>query len=153
MKKILSLSFLLLILNGCVLPSTNNRYELFYINDYSSTGQALHGVIRYLPQSQKEITIKELIEAQLNYGVSDDVKSPFPSGTAVLWGELQENGLAAVGFTSEYGELSGIEKTIADFAVFHTIIQLPDVYAVQIHFQGQEEPPPILKEGDGTFLQ
>ncbi|MFI3255313.1 MAG: GerMN domain-containing protein [Eubacteriales bacterium] len=152
MKKFLSFC-LLLTLGGCAIPSSGNSYQLYYVNEYSSTGQALQSVVRYLPEDQEEIDIKTLVEAHLEYGIPDDVQSPFPSGTTVLRGEVLENGLAEVTFSSEYGELSGIEKTVADFAVFHTIIQLPRVNAVQIHVQGEEEEPPVLKEGAGVFME
>lgn len=140
--------------SGCQLhlPSAENAYQFYYVNDYSSTGEALIGVTRYLADKQGDISAKTLLEAHMNYGKEADVRSPYPSGTT-LYRVEEEGSLAQVFFSPEYGELAGIDKTVADFAVVETLCQLARFDTVRIFVasetQGERE---LLQTEDRMLL-
>ena len=65
--------------------------------------------------------------------------SPFPSGTQVQ--ELSISGKRAyVDFSANYGRLSGIDLSLADYCVALTLTQLDGVNAVTITANGREIP-------------
>ncbi len=147
MKKFVWLC-LLCCLSACGLPSQDNKYFLYYVNDYTSTGEVLHAVARYLPQNHQEITVKDLVEAHLRYGLEEDVESPFPLGTQLLAWEMGEDGVVVLHFSSVFGEVSEVNRTVAQFALVETLAQLEGVSGVRIYVQGEEAPSPLLCPGD-----
>lgn len=140
------LFLIVIFLYGCYknFPNDEQRYQFYYVNDYHSTGTSLSSVPRFLPQSQEEIHWTTLLDAHMNFAQEEDICSPFPSGTTLLATNETIPTVADVYFSSEYGELIGIDKTMADFAVVETLCQLEQVTAVRIFIQGQEEEPPLL---------
>ena len=82
---------------------------------------------------------RRLIEALLQGSADARYLSPFPSGT-----QLQElslsGGRAHVDFSANYGRLSGIELSLADYCVALTLTQLDGVSAVTITADGHEIP-------------
>ena len=80
---------------------------------------------------------QKLLEALLQ-GTADAI-SPFPSGTQLQ--ELSISGKRAyVDFSANYGRLSGIDLSLADYCVTLTLTQLDGVNAVTITANGREIP-------------
>lgn len=165
-KKLWNLPIFLRILSGVVVlsmlflyacyrnfPTEEKLFQFYYVNDYHSTGRALKAIPRYLPETKDEIQWLTLMEAHLSFALEPDVHSPFPNGTRLLTTKEEIPQIADVYFSSEYGELSGIDKTMADYAVVETLCQLPTVTAVRIFVQGKEEIPPILRSTDTELLE
>lgn len=145
--------FFLLTSCGIHVIQENQQYGFYYVNDYTSTGEALHVIIRFLPESKEEISGFTLLEAHMKYGLEVDVKSPYPSGTQLLRIEEGEEQILHVYFSQEYGELAGMDKTIADYAVVATLTQLPYITAVRIFVIGEEaEDVPLLQREDVVSL-
>lgn len=59
-----------------------------------------------------------------------------PRGT-ILQGFSLAGGTAGVDFSQEFAALSGIDLTLADYAVVMTLTQLPEIYSVRITVDGK----------------
>ena len=82
---------------------------------------------------------QRLLEALLLPPEDPLLLSPFPNGTQVQ--ELSISGKRAyVDFSANYGRLSGIELSLADYCVALTLTQLDGVNAVTITANGHEIP-------------
>lgn len=151
-KKGISLLILLVFLSGCELtmPNEEKSYQLYYVNDYSAIGDVLISVTRYLTETQQEIQPLTLMRAHISYGNEVDVVSPFPSDLLVHRAEEEIHGVIDLYFSEEYADLTGIRRTVADYAVVRTLCQLSSVDGVRIFIQGHEEDstPMILMEKD-----
>ena len=82
---------------------------------------------------------QKLLEALLQGTADTQYLSPFPNGTQLQ--ELSISGKRAyVDFSANYGRLSGIELSLADYCVALTLTQLDGVNAVTITANGHEIP-------------
>lgn len=82
---------------------------------------------------------QKLLEALLLPPEDPLLLSPFPNGTQLQ--ELSISGKRAyVDFTANYGRLSGIDLSLADYCVALTLTQLDGVNAVTITANGREIP-------------
>ena len=82
---------------------------------------------------------QKLLDALLRGSGDARYLSPFPNGTQVQ--ELSISGKRAhVDFTANYGRLSGIDLSLADYCVALTLTQLDGVNAVTITANGREIP-------------
>lgn len=154
--KQLGLALLLCLLSSCALaPGKENSYQLYYVNDYDSTGQVLLPVTRFLPQSKDSILPLELVKAHLEYGWEPDVKTPFPQGLTVVSAEEVLPGVIDVMFSEDYADLTQMNRTVADYAVVQTLAQMPSVVGVRISVQGMEvdEYASVLREYDMLTLE
>lgn len=153
--KQLAVALLLCFLSACSLaPGKENSYQFYYINDYDSTGEVLLPVTRYLSQTQDLIAPLDLVKAHLSNGWEPDVKTPFPQGLTVISAEESLPGVVDVMFSEVYGDLSQMNRTVADYAVVRTLTQLPWVVGVRIYIQGMEvdEYATVLREYDMLTL-
>ena len=82
---------------------------------------------------------QKLLEALLQGTADAQYLSPFPSGTQLQ--ELSISGKRAyVDFSANYGRLSGIDLSLADYCVALTLTQLDGVNAVTITANGHDIP-------------
>ena len=94
-------------------------------------------------------SVPALLEALLAGPPQDsELVSPFPPGTgAARW--AVENRTAHVELSEEYAQLSGIDRTIADYCVTLTLSQLSGVDRVELSAGG--EGMRVLRPGDVIF--
>lgn len=80
----------------------------------------------------------EVLLLQLLGGCADpDYRSPIPSNVQ-LYSCQVEGSAAQVDLSAAYGQLSGIDLTIADYCITLTLTQLPGVSVVRITVDGRE---------------
>ena len=77
------------------------------------------------------------LELLLGACEAEGFDSPLPRGTQLL-GCKVDGGRAEVDFSSHYGQLSGMELSIADFCVTLTLTQIGGIYSVHILVNGRE---------------
>lgn len=65
------------------------------------------------------------------------LKAAIPSGVQLLSATV-ERGRAVVDLSAAYGSLSGVNLTLADYAITLTLSQLPEILAVRVTVRGQE---------------
>ena len=147
MRRILALLLALLTLAACApepeQPSPDD-YTLYYAANLgeSTGGDAIRGTTLNVPDSaamDTEALAETLVYALLREPEDEALRSPFPSGTALLKLSVAR-GRALVDLSAQYGRLSGIDLSIADACLTLTLTQLGGVYAVRITADGRELP-------------
>lgn len=133
------------------IPSLESTpYKLYYINIdlVTPTGNLLTPTTTYLPYNQTEITPSLLISALFKN--EPTANTTFPQDTTLLSSHLLDSGVLDLKFSSEYGELSGIRRTAADYALTLTLSHFPEIKALRISVQGetQESSLPLLRTSD-----
>lgn len=79
---------------------------------------------------------RELMEALLSGPTEEELNSPFPSGVSLRsWG--LEEGVLVLNLSEQYGGLTDISLTVADYCIVLTMSQLDGVEAVEINVAGQ----------------
>ena len=117
-------------------------YSLYFVEKNlgsAAGGDALRAEERAL--HEEDPSTEELagaLMAELLKGPGDPtLKSPFPAGTSL--NSVKQAGTEVhVDLSAVYGTLSGVELSLADYAVTMTLAQLPDVARVRITVSGKE---------------
>lgn len=115
-------------------------YRLYFLTDSDAVhGPALdtepytggQGLER---SGQSQPTPLELVQALLDGPKTDGLTSPFPRGLSVLWLEWDTDnpGVLLVGLSEQYGGLTDISLTLADYCIVLTLAQLDEIDGVEI---------------------
>ena len=119
-----------------------NAYDLYFVEqDLRSAGgsDALRAEERTLDGGT--LSTEELAGAlmtELLKGPADPtLKSPFPRGTGIALVERKGTEIH-IDLTTVYSTLSGVELSLADYAITMTMTQLPDVARVRITVAGSD---------------
>jgi len=113
---------------------------LYYASDLSASrgGDAIAPV--YV-DADKQASVTDqavaLLRMMMEGAQAGKLHSPIPEGTELLSCEV-ENGIAKVDFSGAYGQLSGMDLTVADYCVTLTLTQLKGVFTVYITVNGKE---------------
>ncbi len=112
-------------------------YALYFQPDSYTAGAALVPQAVQLPPdiSKAEALITALLAGPTEKGLL----SPFPNGVTLRSWSLQE-GLIHVNLSEEYGGLSGMDLTLADYAIVLTLCQLEEVEGVTITVENDLMP-------------
>lgn len=139
MKRTLLLLALSLLLTGCGSRSeTLTQYGVCFLSDGGSeTGAALENEMRTLPAGRG--AVDGLMRILLTGPESDGLVSPFPADTK-LRGWRVDQGIALIDLTEPYGDLSGVDLTLADSCIVLTLCQLDSVDAVYLTVEGSPRP-------------
>lgn len=119
-------------------------YELYYLTvpDSAGGGDAIAAsASRYVPDETMEIEAcaRVLVERLLSAPQEAALHSPVPEGTTLQ--SLRISGRRAqIDFSAQYGRLSGVDLSLADYCFTLTLTQLPNVNAVSITANGRELP-------------
>lgn len=90
-----------------------------------------------LPQGDRLAQVQSVLALLFGSCQEPGFQSPIPDGTTLRAVELQ-GGTVSVDLSGSYGQLSGMDLTIADYCVALSLTQLEGVYAVRITVNGQE---------------
>ena len=151
MKKLLILiaafAAVLFVLASCAgraQEADESGYALYFLSDLSSSGGgdaiAASGT-RFTPDETMATAdcVRALMEALLAGPSDAGLRSPIPEGTALRSVEVSGR-RAQVDLSAQYGRLSGIDLSLADYCITLTLSQLPNVNAVSITAEGSELP-------------
>ncbi len=151
MKKVLLLAILvlLLLLVSCAVPTKDgggDMLRIFYptVLDAAKGGDAVESVAlsrEDLPEDRHEqaVAVVERIMAG-----DEHHRSPIPAGTELRSCTLA-GGIVTLDFSAAYGQLSGMDMTLADYCLTLSLTELPDIYGVRITVMGAE--PEYRKRG------
>lgn len=147
MKRLLCSFFALLaLLSLCACAATVGEHEdglvLYCRTDpgHSRGGDAIAGITvdgDALSAQDKQQQAEYVLHLLLGGCDDPNFKSPVPAGTA-LQSCTVVGSTAVVDFSAAYGQLSGIDLTIADYCVTLSLTQLPGIYTVRITVNGNE---------------
>lgn len=118
-----------------------NAYNLYFMEQNLRTaagGDALRAEERAMDPGGSAEELADALMKELLKGPADPtLKSPFPAGTEVNYVERKGTEIH-VDLTPVYGTLSGVNLSLADYAIALTLTQLPDVARVRITVAGSD---------------
>lgn len=140
----------LLLPAGCVLRSAveesqppEGAYRVYFASGGpQGSGAAVDYEYRVPPGG--EAPWRGLLTLLLSGPEGEGLRSPFPQGVTCL-AQLSE-GTVWVNFSEQYGELSGIDLTVANCCVALTLCQVAGVEGVYLTVEGEELPAQSLPE-------
>ena len=144
-RKFAALLCALLLLTGCAAgtkedPTQTMRLYLPQDVETAQGGDVLTSVTLDW-SGQKDAPVEEqaalLIDLLLEGRPAANLLSPIPRGTRLNSCTIQ-NGSVWVDFSPAYGQLSGMDLTVADYCIALTLTQLENVYIARITVDGSE---------------
>jgi len=126
--------FLLVALTLCLSACSSSEepapewYVYFPVNSYLD-GPALSG--QPLAVTDTAPTVEELIHALLEGPTDPNLYSPIPDNVTLRSWSLKD-GLLYLNLSEQYGGLSGIQLTLADYSFVYTLCQLEEVDGVTL---------------------
>ena len=79
--------------------------------------------------------VEELMAALLRGPATEGLRSPIPAGVTLRSWALEE-GVLTLDLSENYGDLAGVELTLADYCITLTLCQLEEAEAVEITAAG-----------------
>lgn len=149
MKKLGALAAVLLLLCGCAPQAEEPGMKLCFPAAAVEKEVPRPGAqaVRWEALEQDgDAGVEELMAALLDGPEEDGLMNPFPPGVRVQSWEV-ENGLLSLDLSAPYGELSGVELTLADYCITLTMCQLEQVERVQITVDGD----PLVQRSRQSF--
>jgi germination protein M len=150
MKKltVLLLAGAILLATGCAYMTAEQKPEeqqyLLYFReaDLSASvgGDALraeYAVLEDTDTSDVEAMATALMTKLMEGPADATLKGTIPTSTQLLSVDV-DRGRAVVDLSAAYGSLSGINLTLADYAITLTLSQLPEIMSVKITVRGQD---------------
>ncbi len=137
---------LVLTMAGCgvaqKIRNEDDGLRLYYptVPDASQGGDAIDSADiswEELPQEDKQAQAEAVLALLMGECEAEEFRSPIPNGTTLLSCEVKGS-TAYVDFSAAYGQLSGMDLTLADYCVTLSLTQIPEIYAVRITVAGQE---------------
>ncbi|NBI66768.1 hypothetical protein D1646_08045 [Pseudoflavonifractor sp. 60] len=92
------------------------------------------------PEGESDPNPGALLEALMNGPKDPELTSPFPRGLTFQWWEWDPDnpGTLRVGMSEQYGGLTDISLTLADYCIVLTLSQLEGVETVEITARGRQ---------------
>lgn len=127
---------LVLLLASCAAPESEDGWKLYFPVASYLDGPALASQ----PLGMEEIPGTEDLIRRLLAGPDDDaLYNPFPRGVSLrFW--YQENRILHINLSEQYGGLSGMALTLADYSIALTLCQLPGIDGVSITVENDPMP-------------
>lgn len=135
--------FALLALTGCGGSSSDGPHLLLYYPAPSGGSPGGDAIVSRsvdwaanstLPAEQQ---VRRVVSLLLEDSADGSLESPIPASTRLLACQVSA-GAAWVDFSAAYGQLSGMELTIADYCVTLSLSQIVGIYSVRITVNGTE---------------
>lgn len=146
MKKLLLLLCCVALLCGCGGTAQSvpvgRVYELYFRTaDLTHAGgvdaiSALPSGIAVNAETEVHEMAAQLMESLLSGPKEPGVRSPFPAGTSMRSVKVS-GGHATVDMSTVYGNLSGVDLTVADYCITLTLTQLAEIRNVTVTVNGQ----------------
>lgn len=145
-RKLVLLLPALLMLSGCQSQEPQNALHLWFpsnpgVGDH--TTQAVTFEILPEAETNGSEAVEKLSKALFSGPKSENLANPFPVGTELIHWKLRDGQLDLV-LSAEYGSLTGVDLTLADYCLTLTLCQLDGVDQVCLTVDGasgQEKHP------------
>ncbi len=116
-------------------PDDTQQLQLYF----ASTENHGPAIVGQPYEDEDSPTAEQLIAALLSGPTGDGLRSPFPAGLSLRGLSLDEGHLT-VDFSEQYGGLTDVSLTLADYCVVLTLCQLDGIDSVEITVSGQSTP-------------
>lgn len=156
MKRLLALlSSLVVLLSLCACTdgkdaAAEDGYMLWFAVARDSKRNDSAAVYREIREWNNTPSAYGLMVALLRGPQSEDLYSPFPANTSLNF-LITEGETVWIDLSEEYGSLSGIDLTLADYCITLTLCQLPEIENVKITVDGESihnRNRQTMREGD-----
>lgn len=134
MKRLFACLLTLLLLSGCGSGGRSSGFQLYF----RSSPEVVHHGPAIAAQSYSgpaEPSVEELFSALMEGPDRPQLVSPFPQGVTLVSWELSD-GLLTLNLSEQYGGLTDVALTLADYCLVLTMSQLSGVDSVQIQSDG-----------------
>ena len=143
--KALCCGLMLALCSGCAIGAAmgddtppEGAVRIYYAADAQrSSGPAVD--YEYYVPPQGDDLVHSLLSAALSPPEEEGLVSPYPAGVSLRSTRL-EDGVLYLDMSEQYGELSGVDLTIANYCLVLTLSQAGEVDALHITVEGQELP-------------
>lgn len=136
--RLLCFCLLLGALVSCQQEVEPSPYQLYFTAGQDQLyGEAIVGE-DYILEEGATLSVMSLMGDLLDGPTDSTLTNPFPSGTKLLWAEWYGDGIIRLNLSEEYGGLTGIALTQADYCIARTLCQIPGVEGVEILSANQE---------------
>ena len=127
-KRLLAGLFALLLLTACAAPMPEPEWKVYFPTVSFTDGPALASE----PMETAQAPSREALIQRLLAGPSSgELYSPFPKGVSLRsW--YESDGILHISLSEQYGGLSGMALTLADYSIALTLCQIPGVEGVSI---------------------
>ncbi|MGO5023930.1 GerMN domain-containing protein [Lawsonibacter sp. LCP25S3_G6] len=132
---------LLVLLCACGRSSEEKQrgdYVLYFLSGSLKAGESGHGPALDWEPYDGEAQPEALLDALLAGPTLEELASPFPKGVTLrkcVWDE-ERPGVLVVSLSEQYGALTDVSLTLADYCIVLTLSQLEDVEGVEIRSGG-----------------
>lgn len=140
-KKLVLLLPALLILSGCQSQEPQNALCLWFPSNPGTgdhTAQAVTFEISQETETSGAEAVEKLSKALFAGPRSENLTNPFPVGTELIHWKLRDGQLDLV-LSAEYGSLTGVDLTLADYCLALTLCQLDGVDQVCLTVEGSSD--------------
>ena len=127
---------LALSLSGCGGSGDSSGVLLYFCADPARGTPHGPAILSQPYQGPEGPGVEELVDALFSGPTQGGLTSPFPEGLS-LQGWSLEDGLLTLSLSEQYGGLTDISLTVADYCIVLTMSQLDGVEAVEINVAGQ----------------
>ena len=119
----------------------NDTYKLYYkINlSYAAGGDAIGSENVELSETDTEALAEDILDKLLSGPDDTALITPFPAGTKLNSVKVSARH-AQVDMSEQYGRLSGIDLTIADYCITLSLTQLSNIGSVAVTVNGEPIP-------------
>lgn len=118
-------------------PPEGGMRVYYAVTDASGAAAAV-GYEYCVPEAGGDV-LRQLMDAALAPPEDETLASPYPYGVS-LRSALLEEGVLRLDFSEQYGELSGVDLTVANYCLTLTLCQADGVDALHITVEGRELP-------------
>ena len=134
-------ALLALLSGGCVLSTAaqssqapEGAYRIYYAAAASDSQGAAVDYEYWTPEEGADL-VWSLLTAAFSQPEEAGLRLPYPDGVS-LRGATLEDGVLSLDLSEQYGELSGVALTIANYCLTLTLCQADQVQAVHITVEG-----------------
>lgn len=133
------LAALLLGLSGCGETQVAEGVRLWFPVVQSGSQPPAAALSWELYETNTQTTdVTTVMRVLLNGPTGEGLEDPFPADTRLLGYTLSADGLLQLDLSAPYGDLTGIDLTLADYCITLTMCQLEGVEQVSITVNGNE---------------
>lgn len=129
---------LLLGLHGCGEAQPQSGITLWFPVTQTGSAPPAAAVSGEVLRTEKLSDVASLMAALLDGPTQEGLENPFPGETRLLGYSQSEHGVLQLDLSAPYGDLTGIDLTLADYCITLTMCQLEGVEQVYITVNGNE---------------
>lgn len=138
-------ALLLLVCGGCAIQAAvagsappEGSYRIYYAAAGKSIGGAAVEYEYWTPEGAEPL-LEGMLAAVFSPPAGEGLSSPYPYGVSLRAAQVDQ-GVLRLDLSEQYGELTGIQLTLANYCLALTLCQLEGVEAVRVTVEGRELP-------------